>query len=83
MTTVRKTKAGWVHEITNTVHGMLEQGGVSGREELYKRETLTKHGIDYDADPDGYDVCEHVTNIEWLDHSVGCDRVLKAGHIIQ
>jgi hypothetical protein len=62
---------------------MLEQGGVSGREELYLRETLAQHGIDYDADPDAYDVCENATNIEWLDHVAGCDKVLKAGHIIQ
>jgi|AACY02.16.fsa_nt_gi hypothetical protein len=83
MATVRKTKTGWVLEIANTVYGMLEQGGISGREELYKRETLAKYGIDYDTDPAGYDVCEHVTNVDWLRRSVGCDKVLKAGHIIQ
>lgn len=80
---VRKTKSGWVVEVTNAVHGMLEAGGISGREELYKRETLKACGLDYGDDPHGQDVCDHATNIEWLRHCVEADKVLKAGHIIQ
>jgi len=78
-TTVRKTKTGWVHEITSRTHGMLQQGGVCGREELYKQATLKKHGLDFDSDPAAYDLCDHLTNIEWLSECVGCDKVLKAG----
>lgn len=83
MSIVRKTKAGWIREITNMVNGALEQGGACGRQELYKRATLVAHGISYDADPNGRDICEHATNIEWLADMVGCDKVLKSGHTIR
>jgi len=83
MSTVRKTKSGWVHEITTRKYGMLMQGGITGREELYKRETLAKHGIPFDADPDAFDICPVATTIEWLSETVGCDKVLKSGHRIQ
>jgi hypothetical protein len=49
---VRKTRAGWILEITNTIHGCLEQGGVLGREVLITREGLEKCNIDYGWDPD-------------------------------
>lgn len=79
---VRKTKAGWVIEVTHMRDGCLEQGGICGREELYKRATLAKGGIDYDADPqaiqDGYDA----TPEQRLRHSAQPDRVLKAGEVI-
>lgn len=35
---------GWVVEITNMVHGMLEQGGVSGRKELWTWKALENIG---------------------------------------
>lgn len=50
---VRKTRNGWVLEITNRIHGCLEQGGVSGREVLITRKGLEKCNIDYNWDPDG------------------------------
>ena len=79
----RKTKNGWIVETTNTVNGMLEQGGVCGREVLYKTETLERHGIAYDADPDDWDVCDSASNEEWLSHEVNPDRIIKAGNIIE
>lgn len=81
--TVRKTKAGWVAEITATENGMLVQGGICNREELYKRETPAKHGIDYDAEPDHYDICDNAPNIEWLANQVGCDKVLRKGYTVE
>jgi hypothetical protein len=83
MTTVRKTRSGWVREITDTVYGSLKQGGICGREELYTRATLAARGVDYDADPDGHNVCESVSDIDWLAHVAGCDQVLRQGHIIR
>lgn len=80
---VRKTKSGWVVEITNRVHGMLEQGGICGKEVLYKRGTLKRCGIDYESDPES-PINEHgTTAVDWLLNRVEPDRVLKAGHIIQ
>lgn len=75
---VRKTKSGWVMEITNRIGDCLEQGGVCGREVLYSRETLAKCGIDYDADPDS-EYIPGATCAEYLHRMVTPDRVLKAG----
>jgi len=72
---VRKTKSGWVVEITNRAHGMLEQGGIRDREVLYKRATLERCGIDYDSDPED--------TINDLLNRIEPDRVLKAGTKIQ
>ncbi len=79
---IRKTKSGWVFEITNRSYGMLEQGGICGREVLYKRETLEKLGIDYNDDPDG-NWNEFVSNAEYLYHTTEPDKVIKKGHRIQ
>ena len=49
----RKTTAGWVIETTNRVYGMLEQGGVCGREVLYTRDQIERAGFRYEDDPDG------------------------------
>jgi hypothetical protein len=38
------TTKGWLIDITNTVHGMLEQGGVSGRRELWTWDALIDIG---------------------------------------
>lgn len=78
---VRKTKTGWVVEITSTRYGCLEQGGVCGREVLYKTETLNEHGINYDDDPDELDA--GTSTKEWLLGNINPDKVLKAGHIIR
>jgi len=74
----RKTAKGWVIEITNTVNGCLEQGGVCGRRVLYTRETLAACGIDYDADPDARGVLG-ATPAEYLARQVEPDRVLRRG----
>ena len=79
---VRKTRSGWVLEITNRIGDCLEQGGVCGREVLYSRETLAKLGIDYDADPESA-WNEGATYAEYLRRMVTPDRVLKAGVEIQ
>lgn len=79
---VRQTKSGWVVEVINRVNGMLEQGGVVGREELYKRETLAKVGIDYNDDPRGM-YNDLATNLEALLHNERPDRVLKKGAVIR
>lgn len=79
---VRKTKSGWVVEITNTVHGVLEQGGVAGKEVLYKTDTLESVGIDYNADPEG-DYNGMVTNLDALVNNAIPDKILKAGHEIR
>lgn len=78
---VTKIYNGWVVEITNTVHGCLEVGGVCGREVLYGRRTLALMGIDFDADPHG-PYTDHATNVEALIRRVKPDRVLKDGVVI-
>lgn len=83
MIEVKKTKSGWIVTTTSTRHGMLDQGGVSGRVVLYKRETLEQHGIGYDDDPHGDTASEHMDTIEWLTERVNPDRVLNKGHVIQ
>lgn len=80
---VRKTKSGWVVAVTNTCYGMLEQGGIIGREDLYKTETLERLGLRYDSDPAARDLTPIATNLEMLLHHCSPNRVLKAGHKIQ
>lgn len=81
---VRKTRNGWVVEITNSINDMLEQGGICGGEVLFYRRTLKALGIDYNADPEACAGCvdPSVTHLDYLLHCVDPDRVLKAGHII-
>ena len=79
---VRKTNSGWVVEVTNRACGMLYQGGVVGRVELYKRKTLPAIGIDYNADPEA-NYNAFASNIEVLVERARPDRVLKAGRTIQ
>jgi hypothetical protein len=81
METVKKTKSGWMVETTDTIYGMLEQGGVSGRRVLYKTATLETHGL-HNASPTGYDLSDNVTNIVWLLHCVTPDKILARGHTI-
>jgi hypothetical protein len=79
---VRKTKSGSVISITHSVYGMLESGGIADREVLYKRATLTRVGIDYNADPQSYyNDCS--TNLAVLLNTAVPDRVLKKGRTIQ
>ena len=84
---VTKTNRGWVIDITNTAHGCLEQGGVSGRRVLYTRETLAECGINYDANPEDSAGCNDpgVTNVEYLIYATGGtpDKVIRRGHEIQ
>jgi len=80
---VRKTKSGWVVEITNRAHGMLEQGGIRDREVLYKRATLERCGIDYDSDPEDTINDHGTTQLQYLLNRIEPDRVLKAGTKIQ
>jgi hypothetical protein len=61
----------------------LEQGGVSGREELYKRETLERLGIGYGDDPSSAWNDQGTTVLDYLEHCAHCDQVLKTGHKIQ
>ena len=44
----KRTERGWAIEITHMVHGMLEQGGLSGRRVLVTDETLKLYCIDPD-----------------------------------
>lgn len=86
---VRKTAKGWVIEITNTVHGCLEQGGICGREVLVTRDGLAKVGINYDDDPNKQ-IGDYQTPLwaiakEFAAEQPGIQyaRVLKRGHRIQ
>ena len=83
MMTTRQTAAGWVIDTTNTVHGMLEQGGICGREVLYSRAQLAEAGIAYDSDPDADYTGNGVSAAEWLIHCVSPARVLRRGQRIQ
>ena len=78
-----KTRNGWAIEITNTVNGMLEQGGGCGRRVLYLTDTLAKLGIDYAAaDPDD-DWNDYISIEEFLIGSVAPDNVLRKGAVIE
>ena len=52
MEIVKITQTGVTFEITNRIHGMLEQGGVRGRQVLIKWETLKRDGIRETSDID-------------------------------
>jgi hypothetical protein len=85
-----RTRKGWAIDITHTVHGMLEQGGLSGRRVLVRDETLKLYGIDPD-NPESADmpVNEHGTTagellMDFLRRSDWRgDQVLRRGHVIQ
>jgi hypothetical protein len=69
--TIIKTEAGWTMDITHRRNGCLEQGGLCGRRVLYTRATLTRCGIDYDAEPNDH--------ADYLYHHIDPDRVLRRG----
>lgn len=80
--TVTITKIGWIVETTNTCHGMLEQGGLSGRRELVTNEQLAKLDI-VGAPGDIYN--DYVTNEDKVRHEIKMgmpSRVIRKGHII-
>lgn len=78
-----KKEKGWIVEITSTVNDCLEQGGICGRKELYKNETLKKAGIDPVMD-DPEDYWNDFIQIEdYLVEQIECDKVLRRGTIIQ
>jgi hypothetical protein len=85
MLNTTKTKKGWTIEITHTVYGLLEQGGVSGRKIFLSNATLKQLEIDPVWSPKGHENCgtPGPTNEEWLVHSVMPDRVLRTGTIIK
>ena len=77
------TKNGWVIETIHTVHGMLEQGGVSGRRELVSNEQLTKLGIT--GAPDDMYNDNYVTNEDKVRYEIKMGmptRVIRKGHRI-
>ena len=79
----RKTTAGWVIETTNRVYGMLEQGGVCGREVLYTRDQIERAGFRYEDDPDGIADGEFSRRAEMLEHNEQPAKVLRRGTKIQ
>jgi hypothetical protein len=83
---VTKTRNGWVIEWTGYSPGYeaCVQGAISGRRCLYKRSTLARLGIGYEADPYASAGCDDpwVTNVELLAHQAEPDRVLSKGHYI-
>lgn len=85
---IRKTKSGWVIEITNTCYGMLEQGGICGKEVLVKTTQLSQMGYNYNDDPQSDAGLVMPTTIEdYLYQAVITNpegyKVLKKGRIIQ
>jgi len=77
------TKTGVTIKITNTVNGMLEQGGVIGRVEHYSTQAISdslsyNRGDDLNACADG----EMATRAEMIRHHLP-PRVLRRGTIIQ
>lgn len=80
--TVTISKNGWIIETTNTVHGMLEQGGVCGRRELVTNEQLAKLGI-VGAPGDMYN--DYVSNEDKVRHEIRmgmATKVIRKGHTI-
>ena len=78
------TAKGWIIETTNTEHGMLEQGGVSGRRELVTTEQLGKIGIV--GGPDAMYNDNYVSNGAKVRHEIRCGMptiVVRKGHVIR
>jgi hypothetical protein len=78
MITANKTRSGWMIETTSHY-----QGDTTGRVVLYKRETLAREGIKYGDDPLENNLCEVVTDAEYLLAQAKPDRVIKAGYIVE
>jgi hypothetical protein len=78
MITVNKTRSGWMIETTSHY-----QGDTTGRVALYKRETLAREGIKYGDDPHGCNICEAVSDAEYMLNQATPDRVIKAGYIVE
>lgn len=79
----RWTGKGLIVEITNTVYGMLEQGGIAGRVEHYD-EAEIKRVLQYTRDDD-MDVCadgELSTRLDMVRHHLK-PRILHKGVRIQ
>lgn len=77
----RKTKKGYVIDITNDVDGCLIQGGVCGRRLFVSFKTAGTH-----ADPDDEINDQHTMVEEMLMYYIeqGCPcRVLRTGHVIE
>jgi hypothetical protein len=86
---------GWVVEITNTVYGMLEQGGICGRVELWTWDALKSIGLQRSDTPECIITCrdgDQMTGLDYLKYHRRefldsaprkTVRVLRRGHIIQ
>jgi hypothetical protein len=77
------SKKGWIIETTNTSHGMLEQGGVSGRRELVTTEQLAQLGIT--GQPEEMYNDNYVSNEDKVRHEIrnGMPTVtIRKGHVI-
>jgi hypothetical protein len=77
------SKNGWIIDTTNTSHGMLEQGGVSGRRELVTNEQLAQLGIT--GQPGEMYNDNYVTNADKVRHEIKNGMptcVIRKGHVI-
>jgi hypothetical protein len=85
---MRTTKTNVLIETTNRVHGMLEQGGVSGLVVSYPIADVTRvtgMSIDQIKDADELDDCPGYVGLtikEALEYNL-VGRVVRRGHIIQ
>ena len=77
----KRTRTGWIVDITNRRGDCLEAGGVCGRRVLYRDATIRRCGINPDADPSAlYNDC--VSNLDKLLHAATADKVIRRGHTI-
>ena len=70
---IKKTKTGWIWETTN--------GGRCNRRALYKRSTLTRLGIDYNADPYAVMAGNDIGPVDFLS-ATEPDQILSIGTVI-
>lgn len=77
------SKRGWIVETTNTVNGMLEQGGVSGRRELVTYDSLAKLGITGKPHMDYNNSITNEGRVRYAIRNGEClTRVIRKGHTI-
>ena len=80
---IRKGQVGWVVDITNEVHGMLEQGGWCGRKVLVRYESLIPILQAKSTDwtfrwPSRQEILDYIRASDWCG-----DRVLRKGCVIR
>lgn len=81
--TIKKTKKGWIYEVTSEIADCLEQGGVYGRVVFWSNDTLKRLGIDPVKQQDDDDWNDIMTIGAFLFRCVEPDRILKKGIEIQ